>query len=441
MGYISIVAVAICAVAAPVFTAGQTPPTPEERGRLLRESTKNLLKELEETRNFISTGLSPSERATVQSIVFRIPDEDTDDTVECWAGIDPIDGKKVIWVGLGFARSVEMYIDAYLLSNAIKHRSEFNDYVELIRVRWRENIERRQKGLPELRIASPYEYFRAPQLVQDSIAQQSAIIWGGALSFVVAHEAGHIVKNHAVTRTRPIENERQADEWAVQTLLAAGQPPVAGVVVMEFFNTFFAHDPAHPAPEERMRAMVATTLANLDQYRDRFQSRGMSIESVRAQLNQALDLLGNSAPSSAPSIDFPTALEQIVAAANNQFQTVRGERDPDGDGEAWRSTVTVPGSRECTVWILRDRSPDISPYVTCIMSRGSDSESLRREYDVLVSRVAESLGSGWTRQMGSGSTHKYESRFRRNDSGCELSVFVTKSDGTKARLEIEFDSQ
>src|ERR1017187_3606627 len=149
-----------------------------ERQRLLREATNQLLRDLEEIKRFLVPGVDAPDLQVFNSIRFRVPDGDTDDTMNCFAGREP-DGTRVIWVGLGFSRAVAMFIDAQLLAKALNNPAKGDQYTDYIRRKWQENLDRGRRGQDPVMVESPYDYFHAPSNLIDDISATSNELYSG----------------------------------------------------------------------------------------------------------------------------------------------------------------------------------------------------------------------------------------------------------------------
>jgi hypothetical protein len=207
-----------------------------------------------------------------------------------------------------------MFIDAQLLGRAMHDSAKADQYTEYIRSKWRENLNRSRRGLDPVIPESPQGYFHASTELMNGISRNSNKLYSAALTFAVAHEVGHHVLNHEVRdRVHSVEREKAADQWAMDAMIAAGEPPTAALMVMTFFSSFFAADPSHPSPDERELSMIRETLAHLDRFEERARENGFSIERYREQLKAGLQQLSDenntaSLPSTSSSRDSDTFL-------------------------------------------------------------------------------------------------------------------------------------
>jgi hypothetical protein len=263
----------------------------QERQQLFRQAAKDLILDLEKIRSALIPGVKDTDLPIVNSVKFRVPDNDTDDTINCFAGQEA-DGTRVVYVGLGFSRALAMFIDAELLAKELNNPAKGQQYIDYIRTRWKENLDRGRRGLDPVFVQSPYEYFHVSDQMVHKIELNSNRLYSGALAFAVAHEMGHQIRKHDVrSPVHPLEEEEAADNWAMETMITAGMPPTAGIMTMTFYSSFFADDPSHPKTNDRELSMIRQTLANLDRFSERARANGVSIEAYREQLRAALQQL------------------------------------------------------------------------------------------------------------------------------------------------------
>ena len=92
------------------------------------------------------------------------------------------------------------------------------------------------------------------------------------------------------------------------------------------------------------------------------------------------------------------SIQRIVSEAEYGFRRVAGRRDPDGGGEAFYSTVSLPGSEECEVWLYRDR--DLGKSLACDFPVAPTSSMLLPEFDRLTAHFKACLPS-WSSRSNS----------------------------------------
>lgn len=354
LGILLISILSVCSVAQPQIA----PPRSAERKRLLRQATNQLQGDLEQIRRLLAPGVEPSELPVLNSIKFRVPDGYDDDFINCFAGREP-DGTREVFVGLGFTQALRMFIDSQLLARALNDPAKGKQYVEYVRDKWQENLARSRVGEDPVAVESPNQYFRASDGLIDAIAHQSNGLYTGSLSFAVAHEVGHhVLGDQVARRVHSLEEEKRADDWAMKTMVAAGQPPTAGIMVLAFFASFFLDDPSHPSTDERATDMIRVTLTNLDHFAAQARANGVSIEAYRAQLIEGLRQLTNSdsAPSENPQSagTFLDAVRQVVNDVPSRFSDLLGDVESQrtssvGHSTVYTSKVRVPQFDKCTI--------------------------------------------------------------------------------------------
>ncbi len=383
------------------LSAQTAPIGSAERERLLNQSTKQLLDDLEQIRRRLASGVDPSELTILNSVEFRVPDAHYDDFINCVAGRDS-NGTRVVSVGLGFARAIRMFADGELLARALNDPAKGNEYIEYIREKWNENGARSRKGEDPVPVESPYEHFHASDELIEEISDMSNRAYTGSLAFAVAHEVGHHVLNEGVGIGNPsLDEEKRADDWAMKTMVSAGEPPTAGILVMSFYSNFFTADASHPDPDERVIDMVQTTLDNLDRFSARARANGVSIEEYRSQLTDGLRQLKASGTGQARSVQssqgagsFLSALQEVVNDIPSRFSNLIGEEESRrtssvGPTTTYRSKITVPDFDQCTI-AVEDFRRGLRTEFVC-QTGGGETEGYGRLFFARASNPASGL--------------------------------------------------
>jgi hypothetical protein len=88
---------------------------------------------------------------------------------------------------------------------------------------------------------------------------------------------------------------------------------------------------------------------------------------------------------------FCSSLQTIIRAGADGFRSIRGARDPYGDGTSWASRVSLPQAKECEVWLT-----DNSPSVSCGMSESTSAARLDAQFDELAEGLDGCLHD-WTK--------------------------------------------
>jgi hypothetical protein len=79
-------------------------------------------------------------------------------------------------------------------------------------------------------------------------------------------------------------------------------------------------------------------------------------------------------------------LHAYINAAEHDFLSLRGRRQPEGGGEAFDAKRGMQGMTDCTVWIYRDRT--LNPSALC--------EAQETDLNTLREKIQTCLGSGWS---------------------------------------------
>lgn len=88
---------------------------------------------------------------------------------------------------------------------------------------------------------------------------------------------------------------------------------------------------------------------------------------------------------------FSESLETVIEASGSGFSSIKGAPDPTSSGKGWFSTVGLPSSNRCLVWIHRDHSR--GNRYSCEMVNFHDAQDDYRWY---LQIVRDSL-PGWTK--------------------------------------------
>ncbi len=83
---------------------------------------------------------------------------------------------------------------------------------------------------------------------------------------------------------------------------------------------------------------------------------------------------------------FCTNLDSIVRAGNDDFRSLLGARDPDGDGQIWSSKISLQGAQECGVY-----GPASLRSVSCDYQESTSESDLEERYAALVKNLGDCL--------------------------------------------------
>lgn len=226
------------------------------------------------------------------------------------------------------------------------------------------------------RLPAPFAALRIPDsaLADKAVDELAQKLFDSAVLFILAHELGHIVRNHpgygpGVARAEARANEIEADAFALELMRRIGALP-GGMAV--FFQILahgapnrgdFADDAAydaylaratHPVTGERLRAMAAGLAAAPDSFAQGFSDPARGREATRfiaTQLDQIGDFLDD------------RDLQRLIAQRARRTTTVSlvprrpGEligRDPDRRPDA-RAMRPFDGTYDGEVTIGSDR--------------------------------------------------------------------------------------
>jgi hypothetical protein len=405
------------------LSAQVAPYNSSERAQLVLAEARSLETDIKTIRPKLFQNLDRHEAEIVAPIEFEVPDGHnlhSDSLNDCYAFRDPF-GTPKVHIGLAFARGLHMFIDAQLLSRAMNKPDLGNKYVNYVLAGWAENLRLQQQNLAPRAIESPYTYFDAPRTVRDQIEGPSSRLYGAALAFAMAHEVGHHVLGHTVaSKTQSAENEMKADAWAMQTLVGSGEPPAGGFLILGYWGALYDADSAtatHPSAKDRGVAMIRSTLDNLDRFADRASSNGISIESVRKELEAALSQLGESG--SQPTGDVGN--NGLVKALRGVLQAVR------------TGGPSLPGSLDIdsnTSLRCVERS-----HLTCSRSF-RDSEKAREVYQSL-SQALISINRD-CRNDTDNDSDTVSSIFCHSDEGADVMLSLRGSSSTRLEVSVSF---
>jgi hypothetical protein len=271
----------------------------QTRSSGLRELQDTYTEIVTRIRGVLFRGLSPEERAIYDDIEFRITLDDNPSPSRARALRR--DGDRLVELSVGYARTLDMIVDAAVIGEERGDEFGFvNDYVTNVLERWRTNWDRNSKGLPNLRIPTPYDFANLTPRQTDRLESDPRLnqkrngVFGNALAFVLGHEVGHHVLGHL--ESRPVDKaesrrrEAAADAWSIHLMLRNGANPLGGAYALLF--DYLAGDnlgqelaSTHPADIRRIQAMYAETKSDQRAVAKLASSLGIST----ARLNQQID--------------------------------------------------------------------------------------------------------------------------------------------------------
>ena len=353
MTYRHIMLLAACAAS---LHAQLWPADSTERRKLLLETARELESNIKTIRKTLFANLPSEQSAIVNQIKFEVGEAEADDFGTCFA-LRNSQNVRIVIIGSAFSRSLRMYVEAQLIASAKGQPDLLTRYSDYVLDRWKQNLALRNAAQPPLSIEAPQSYMGAPPDLLKAIEEPASVLYGGSLAFAMAHEVAHHVLEHDVdSKKQSIERERDADSWAMDTLLASGQPPAAALMVISYFSSLFEAEGAsatHPAPPDRAREMIVRTLANLDRFAPRAKANGVSIDSIREKLESARNQLdGTTSPGVDPEME--KAVKALFRAAPDAFSELRGRiTDRDSDSNTYEGTLLIPRFTKCTAYRWR----------------------------------------------------------------------------------------
>jgi len=149
---------------------------------------------------------------------------------------------------------------------------------------------------------------------------------------------------------------------------------------------------------------------------------------IAALVIYILAINGSAFPQATPSVPqrwpslvdlFSENLVKVVEASGNGFSSIKGAPDPTSSGKGWFSTVGLPSSHQCLVWIHRGHSRG-SRY-SCEMVNFHDAQDDYRWYLQIVS---ESL-PGWTKSDNPDTSSK-TAKFTKSSLHASVALRLTK---------------
>lgn len=289
------------------------PPSPAERAEIISELRTIYQAQIRKLREVLFNDLPPGEKDAYEEIEFSLTPSDFPDS----PGALVKGGQRRIEMTVGFCRAMEMMGDALGIEVEYGRPEFLPTYVEYVSRMWARNIEHRRRGEPSEFVASPYDKAHLSDTERDALASSSshAGMLANSLGFVLAHEVAHHVRHHTdhPTDDKRIRRrqEREADGWAAQRLVAKGLSPIGGIVPL-LFDFYGGRHPAamqdtytHPADVCRLRAMTTSFMEALPRYRDQVEKSGSSLAEVQRQMRRLFETIEEEVGESGARCDEP----------------------------------------------------------------------------------------------------------------------------------------
>jgi hypothetical protein len=351
--------------------------------------------------------MSPAEDRIYAETEFRTSVEDN-----AWYARSGTDSSgRYVLIDVGYSRKIELLTDALLLEQRYS-REVLVPYIRYVAASVAKNNQF---------IDAPFAFIGMNSAAiqaydEDRTAQQNlraAVL--NSMAFVLAHEVAHHVLGH-YDKSFPNDQaglrqlELQADAWALQRCVQAHFSPLGGLIPLMFdyvttpLQLQGSRERNHPADVARMRAMFAAMRNALPSFRSDIEKSGGSYNDFRTFIDKTLTQLeaemtiASGAPPGSPVDqggigEFRTALLSVIADGT-RLSRYKGKADPDSSGEGWMSTIQIPGTTECEVWLPRDHSTN---YLTCDGIRTPDLSQATKQYEQLVATVRAALEATWKR--------------------------------------------
>jgi hypothetical protein len=241
--------------------------------------------------------LSPPEARIYKSIEFRVTDKD-----EASSALSSYDERRVIEIGVGYGRQIEMMAEAVIIEGA-QHRPVLIPYARYVAKQW--------SGKASFtKDPTAFAHFDVDDLDDMQISSMAV----NGMAFVLAHEVAHHVLHHydkplpkELVRLRELEEE--ADAWALNQCVKGHFSPIGGMLPL-LLNYYLTANPVmsergsnHPADARRIKSMFEKMEASLPQYRDDIQKQGQSYEEFRRFVRRQISDYENQISTDSPPVD------------------------------------------------------------------------------------------------------------------------------------------
>jgi len=427
---------------------------PFDRSGTLEEMQRVYASNIAKTRQIIFAGLDPREAALERRLDYRVPLSDDIQIARALPFTNDIE------LGVGFLRALEMLIDAGIIQESFNRPGFMNRYIDYVVLQWR----RRATS-----IKSPYEFagWNESQIdrftANKSLQEQHMNLFSQNLALVMAHEAAHHILGHTkdITEDKAVRRvrEEQADAWAVTHLLKANIWPAGGTLLLHYFYKLdedaILHEDRreHPADLRRIRALLQATLGSVDDFRGST-TGGRTVNDLKRDLQKTIASLdvdiadderrrqqqgaSTTTQGGTDNDSVKRIIDAFLAASQDGFRSIRGSRDPHGDGEAWQSKLVYPGATECIIWIYRDRS--LGRNCKCEFVRTTQKGDIDQRYAQLVAEIQSALPGNWTSRERPLDSRLLRFEAREGRGGSAVSVRVTNRGSRGYGLAVVFEA-
>lgn len=338
---------------------------------------------VKDARAEVVSTLTPAQRQVEETIGYSIP---VSGNANAFAR--RLNGQRSIEITTGIIQMID-FLSISISAGITMEKSDCADeYMAHVFDGISRNSSRVAAGLtPNVRVAGPFLYasehggacrgltveaFRRHPMA-DTIREGMI---AGSIKFLVGHEIGHHVLNHAGTKPASLadsrERERAADTLALRAMARTDTNPILGLPVMVLFGGVEGFEiegeasSTHPAGVARLVTMLDAgrkLLANDPGFKAHLRQTGKENEwsafidaldgkvkelQQRAPASDATPFRGPAGNSAAASSDCQDVLS-VVEASHDSFRTLRGARDRDATDPEWISTVMPLNANQCSV--------------------------------------------------------------------------------------------
>lgn len=273
---------------------------PSQAQAIFKEELKQLI---DTSKKLLEPTLNEGEQAIFRATEFRVVDN-LNTIASPYAAIE--NGKRVIVFSTGFYRMLYAMGDLALIQKSGKYGDEITTrYFNYALPRLFENSRKPVHLRAFVKYPSDYFQVSKEELLEWHTTNETSMIFTGitlgSVSMVIAHELGHQVLGHASKEARDLADSRKAeadaDQWAVEHLLAADVIPITGMYALIFYyfqdQDAIAHEEqrSHPSEIKRIETMVQATISNLPRFRERMRANGVSEQTIKEGLLNVLQAI------------------------------------------------------------------------------------------------------------------------------------------------------
>lgn len=427
--------------------AQEFPAGTAEHQRIILEDWREQSQNVDNIRSVIFKDLPPDEARIVKTIRFSVIGGDRRGDQMIFPVADFDGDERIVTIGQGFIRQLSLFIDEEVYAKLYDKQSQVERHLALVVEQLKENQRRLQNGMPLKKVESGEEYFHWDQATIEKVDETGNKLLAVNLAFILAHEAGHHVLGHtsinraSLTNQQKIVQEEAADNWAIRTIISSGSLPLGAAMSLMMFEEMYKAgiNPDHPSNDCRVRAMLVSSINNLDKFSAQLEANGKDVGTLRREWQAGLKQLDDDGECSSASSSSPSQprgqealLRLISAASQRRLSRLKGARDPDV-ADSW-AAAPIPGlPLDCTVDY---ESIDHSFTYGCAKSVGSE-ESANDLLEQIKATVSSLDGVVDLGDKASGGAHRRVYTL----SGVRISVSVLspRSDSTRQRWLVDLN--